>query len=386
MTLCPLLAQSGHLFDASQCPLLGVKRTCLFALQMSACDPKRTFAPFRRSCSIRYNRPVLGATMRRRDFITFATAAGIIWPTSVLAQKSAKRPVIGVLSPFTDAQSTLLADLRAGLRDFGYIEGQNLKIEYRSAEGRIEQLRGLASDLIRADVDLIVTSSAPAIQIVRETTTKLPVVFASVGDALDQGIVQSLSHPGQNMTGISWFAPELSGKSIDILKEISPKISHAAILREAAAGAASAITAEAAARRHGMKATIFQARTAAELETAFDGMKDAQVDSVIVLEGLMILNNVKSIVALATKSQLPAIFFDSKFVDAGGLVSYGPNFSDMHRRTAYFVDRILKGTKPGDIPVEQPTKFDLVLNVSTAKELGLGVSSTILLRADRIVE
>jgi putative tryptophan/tyrosine transport system substrate-binding protein len=324
--------------------------------------------------------------MRRRDFITFAGAAGIIWPTSVLAQKSAKRPVIGVLSPFTDAQSTLLADLRAGLRDFGYIEGQNLKIEYRSAEGRIEQLRGLVSDLIRADVDLIVTSSAPAIQIVRETTTKLPVVFASVGDALDQGIVQSLSHPGQNMTGISWFAPELSGKRIDILKEISPKISHAAILREAAAGAASAITAEAAARRHGMKATIFQARTAAELETAFDGMKDAQVDSVIVLEGLMILNNVKSIVALATKSQLPAIFFDSQFVDAGGLVSYGPNFSDMHRRTAYFVDRILKGAKPGDIPVEQPTKFDLVVNVSTAKELGLGVSSTILLRADRIVE
>jgi putative ABC transport system substrate-binding protein len=314
--------------------------------------------------------------MRRRDFITFAAAAGIIWPTSVLAQKSAKRPVIGVLSPFTDAQSTLLADLRAGLRDFGYIEGQNLKIEYRSAEGRIEQLRGLVSDLIGADVDLIVTSSAPAIQIVRETTTKLPVVFASVGDALDQGIVQSLSHPGQNMTGISWFAPELSGKSIDILKEISPKISHAAILREAAAGA----------RRHGMKATIFQARTAAELETAFDGMKDAQVDSVIVLEGLMILNNVKSIVSLATKCQLPAIFFDSKFMDAGGLVSYGPNFSDMHRRTAYFVDRILKGAKPGDIPVEQPTKFDLVVNVSTAKELGLGVSSTILLRANRIVE
>jgi ABC-type uncharacterized transport system substrate-binding protein len=364
----------------------GPKQTSLVAPHMSAFDPKRTFAPSGGVAQFDTIGLSSGATMRRRDFITFAGAAGITWPTSVLAQKSAKHPVIGVLSPFTDAQSTLLADLRAGLRDFGYIEGQNLKIEYQSAEGRIEQLRGLVSDLIRADVDLIVTSSAPAIQIVRETTTKLPVVFASVGDALDQGIVQSLSHPGQNMTGISWFAPELSGKRIDILKEISPKISHAAILREAAAGAASAITAEAAARRHGMKATIFQARTAAELETAFDGMKDAQVDSVIVLESLMILNNVKSIVALATKSQLPAIFFDSKFVDAGGLVSYGPNFSDMHRRTAYFVDRILKGAKPGDIPVEQPTKFDLVVNVSTAKELGLGVSSTILLRADRIVE
>jgi len=324
--------------------------------------------------------------MRRRDFLALATASGIAWPIAALAQKSTKQPVVGVLSPFTDAESTLLADLRAGLRELGYIEGQNLKIEYRSAEGRIEQLRGMVLDLIDVNVDIIVTSSAPALQIVRQATSKIPVVFARVGDALDQGIVQSLSHPGANMTGISWFAPELSGKSIDILREVSPKTSHVAILREAAAGAASAIAAETAARHHGLKATIFQARTAAELEVAFAGMKSAQVDSVIVLEGLMIFNNAKSIATLATDSRLPAIFFDSKFVDAGGLVSYGPNFADMHRRTAYFVDRILKGSKPGDIPVEQPTKFDLVVNISTAKKLGINIASTILLRADRVVE
>jgi putative ABC transport system substrate-binding protein len=139
-------------------------------------------------------------------------------------------------------------------------------------------------------------------------------------------------------------------------------------------------------RHYGLKATIFQARTPAELETVFEGMKDAQVDSVIVLEGLMIFNNAKLIANLAAKNQLPAIFFDSAFVDAGGLVSYGPNFTEMHRRAAYFVDRILKGAKPGDLPVEQPTKFDLVINLSTAKKLGLTVPTTFLLRADRIVE
>jgi ABC-type uncharacterized transport system substrate-binding protein len=167
---------------------------------------------------------------------------------------------------------------------------------------------------------------------------------------------------------------------------VSPGISHVAIFREAAAGAASANAAVSAARHYGLKATIFQARTAVELETAFEGMKDAQVDAVIVLEGLMIFNNAKSIANLASKNGLPAIFFDSAFVDAGGLVSYGPNFTDMHRRAAYFVDRILKGTKPGDLPVEQPTKFDLVVNISTAKKLGLSVPSTFLLRADRVVE
>ena len=324
--------------------------------------------------------------MRRRDFIALAGAGGMAWPISARAQQRGKVSIVGVLSPFKDSESTLMTDVRAGLRDHGYIEGQNLKIEYRSAEGRTERLSGLALDLMNANVDIIVTSSAPAIQIVRTATSKIPVVFARVGDALDQGIVQSLAHPGGNLTGISWFAPELSGKSIDILREVSSKTSHVAILREAAGGAASATAAAAAVRHYGLKATIFQARTAAELETVFEGMKDAQVDSVIVLEGLMIFNNAKLIANLAAKNQLPAIFFDSAFVDAGGLVSYGPNFTEMHRRAAYFVDRILKGAKPGDLPVEQPTKFDLVINLSTAKTLGLTVPTTFLLRADRIVE
>jgi putative ABC transport system substrate-binding protein len=227
------------------------------------------------------------------------------------AQKSKKMPVVGVLSPFNDAESTLLTDLRSGLREHGYSEQQNLRIEYRSAEGRVELLRSLVLELIRANVDVIVTSSVPAIQVAHEMTSKIPIVFARAGDALDQGIVQSLARPGGNITGISWFAPELSGKSLDILREVFPKMSHVAIFREAAGGAASATEAERAVRRVGLKATIFQARTSAEIETAFDGMVDAKVDSVIVLEGLMIFNNAKAIASLATKKQLPAIFFDS---------------------------------------------------------------------------
>lgn len=322
--------------------------------------------------------------MRRREIITLLGVTAL-WPLAACEQQP-KMPLIGVLSPFKDAESTLLTELRSGLREHGYFEQQNIRIEYRSAEGHIELLSSLVLELIRANVDIIVTSSVPAIRAAHEMTSKIPIVFARAGDALDQGIVQSLARPGGNITGISWFAPELSGKSLDILREVFPQMSHVAIFREATGGAASATEAERAARRVGLKATIFQARTSAEIETAFDGMLDAKVDSVIVLEGLMIFNNVKEIANLAIKKRLPAIFFDSAFVDAGGLVSYGPNFRAMHRRAAYFVDRILKGMNPGELPVEQPTKFDLVVNVSTAKKLGLTIASTFLQRADRIIE
>src|SRR6202022_87610 len=180
------------------------------------------------------------------------------------------------------------------------------------------------------------------------------------------------------------------GKSIDILRdilrEVSPGISHVAIFREAAAGAASANASETAARHYGLKATIFQARTAVELETAFEGMKDAQVDAVIVLEGLMIFNNAKSIANLASKNRLPAIFFDSAFGVAGGSVNSRPNFTDMHRRAAYFVDRILKGTKPGDLPVERPRTFELVINLKVAKALGLTIPQSVLLRGTEIIQ
>jgi putative ABC transport system substrate-binding protein len=207
-----------------------------------------------------------------------------------------------------------------------------------------------------------------------------------MGDAVDQGIVTSLAQPGGNITGISWFAPELSAKLLGILYEAFPAMSRVAIFREAAAGVASATAVDTAARRLGLKSQIFQARVSDELEAAFSAMADVQVDSLVVLEGVMIFNNAKAIAQLAGKHRFPAIFFDPVFVDAGGLLSYGPNFSEMHRRAAYFVDRILKGSKPGDLPVEQPTKFDLVVNMATARKWGLTLPPGLLLRADRVVE
>jgi putative tryptophan/tyrosine transport system substrate-binding protein len=322
--------------------------------------------------------------MKRREFVVALGGAAVAVPVTAWAQRT--KTVIGVLSPFSDAESTLLADFRAGLREYGYFDGQNLSIEYRSAEGQVELLPDLVLDILRRNPDVIVTSSVPAIQAARRATSKTPIVFARVGDAINQGIVASLAHPGGNITGISWFAPELSGKVLGILQEAFPSMSHVAIFREAAAGAASAIAVDSAARRLGLKATIFQARTPDELEVAFSAMVDAQVDSLVVLEGVMIFNNAKVIAALALRHRLPAIFFDPRFVEAGGLLSYGPNFTEMHRRAAYFVDRILKGSNPGDLPVEQPTKFDLAVNLATANKWGLTIPPGLLLRADRIVE
>jgi putative ABC transport system substrate-binding protein len=323
--------------------------------------------------------------MRRRNFLTLMGAV-VGWPHLLAAQPRGKIATVGLLSPFIDAESSFLPDLRGGLQELGYVEGRNIKIEYLSSEGKVELLPELVSELLRRGADVIVTSSVPAVRAARGATRQVPIVFARVGDAVNQGIVASLGRPGGNATGISWFAPELSGKTLDILKEAVADIKHVAILREAAAGAASAIEAQSAAQRVGLSSQLFQARTFEELDTAFAAIKSSGADSVVVLEGVMIFNNAKKIARLAADSKLPAIFFDSAFVNAGGLISYGPNFSEMHRRAAYFIDRILRGANPADLPVEQPTKFDLAINVATAKSMGLQIASSLLLRADRIIE
>jgi len=326
--------------------------------------------------------------MRRREFISLlsGTAAAIALPFTARAQQTTKLPVVGMLSPFIDAESSFLSDFRKGLSYYGYSEGRNIKIEYRSAEGKVELLPSLVADLISRNVDIIVTSSAPAIHAARQATHGIPIVMARVGDAVDQGFVSSLARPGGNITGLSWFAPELSAKCLEFLKDTFPAMSHVAIFREAAGGAASAIAAGTAARSLGVKATLFQARELIEIENAFAAMADARVDALVVLEGLLIFNNIKSIASMALNARLPAIFFDSAFVDAGGLMSYGPNLTEMYRRSAYFVDRILKGTKPGDLPVEQPTKFELAINLKTAKALDLTIPPSLLFRVDREVE
>jgi len=302
-----------------------------------------------------------------------------------MAQPSTK-PVIGVLSPFMDADSTFLRDLRERLADRGLREGRDIRIEYRSAEGRIDRLPALADELVRLKVDVIVTASAPAIRFAQRATQTIPIVMAQVGDAVDQGFVASLSHPNGNVTGISWFEPELSAKRLELLKDALPATARVAILREASAGAASVTAVQVAASRLGIVASIFEVRDPDEFPTALSAMADARVQGVEILEGLMISNSVRPLVALAEKHHLAAIFPDSSFVEAGGLMSYGPSLPEVHRRTAEIIEKILKGARPGDMPVEQPTKFAFAINLKTAKTLGLTVSPALMLLADPVIE
>ncbi len=220
----------------------------------------------------------------------------------------------------------------------------------------------LAEELVRLKVDVIVTASAPSIRFVQQATRIIPIVMARVGDAVDQGFVASLARPGGNITGLSWLAPELSAKRLELMKEALPGIVRVGILREASAGAASVIAVEAAARKLGVVPSVFEVRGPEEFPTAFSAMSDARVDAVEVLEGLMIFNSVRPLVALADAHRLPAIFPDVSFVTAGGPMSYGPDFPETHRRTAEIVAKILKGTRADDIPVEQPTKFEFAVN------------------------
>lgn len=296
------------------------------------------------------------------------------------------RKVIGVLSPFIDAQTTFARDLRDGLAEHGLHEGGSLVIEYRSAEGHVERLSPLAQELVTLKVDVIVTASAPAIRFAQQATRTIPIVMARVGDAVDQGFVQNLAHPGGNATGISWLAPELSAKRLELLKQALPGINRVGILREASASASSILAVRAAAQALGIVPSVFEVREAGEFSTALAAMAEARVDAVEILEGLMIFNSVRPLVTLTEASRLPTIFPDVGFVEAGGLMSYGPDFREIHRRTAAIVVKILKGTPPRDIPVEQPTKFAFGINMKTQQALGLTIDPGAMLRADIVVE
>lgn len=329
--------------------------------------------------------------MRRRDLIMLAGSAAVAWPLSAHAQQRAqaqlrKRPVVGILSPFIDADSTFLRDVRDSLADRGLRDGREIGIEYRSAEGQIDRLPLLADEFVRLKVDIIVTASAPAIRFVQRATQTVPIVMAQVGDAVDQGFVANLAYPGRNITGTSWFEPELSAKRLELLKEALPETARVAVLREASAGAASVTAVQVAARRLGIVANIFEVREPEEFPTTLSAMADARVQGVEILEGLMISNNARALVTLANGHRLATIFPDTSFVQAGGLMSYGPNLLEIYRRTAEIIAKILKGAVPGDIPVEQPTKFTFAINLKTAKTLGLTIPPALVQRADLVLE
>jgi putative tryptophan/tyrosine transport system substrate-binding protein len=307
------------------------------------------------------------------------------------AQPAGKMPRVGYLTSWSDSdpgRQRGLEAFRQGLRELGYVEGQNIAIESRSAEGKDDRLPALAADLVRSKVDVIVAASGAATRAVQQTTRTIPIVMSLVNDPVGSGLVASLARPGGNVTGLTIMAPDLSGKRLQLLKEVVPKVSRVALLRnpDNPADAAMLREAEAAAQALGVRLQILKTRTPQEIEGAFAAMIRERAGAFLMLSDAIFFTQRRQIAELAAKGRLPSISGGSDYPDAGGLMGYGANLSDLERRAATFVDRILKGAKPGDLPVAQPTKFDLVINLRTAKAIGLTIPPSLLQRADRIIE
>jgi putative ABC transport system substrate-binding protein len=327
--------------------------------------------------------------MRRREFISLAGGAAAAWPVAAKAQQPGKVPRIGFLWPGTAAENVnRLAGFRQGLRDLGYEQGTNIIIEDRWAEGNYERLQGLVSELVRSNVDVIVTGGTPGSLVAKRATTIIPIVMANVGDPVAAGLVASVARPGGNITGQSSFSPELYAKRIELLKEVQPRITEVVAILfnpDNAATRAELQTMETAAQLINVGLQQFPVRAPNELESAFDRMVERHMEAVGISDDGMLNANLGAIAALTTKRRLLSIG-NLELAQAGGLIGYGINYFATYRRAAAFVDKILKGTKPADLPIEQATRFQFVLNLKTAKALGLDVPTATLLRADKVIE
>jgi putative tryptophan/tyrosine transport system substrate-binding protein len=327
---------------------------------------------------------------RRTIGLLITLALGLLVVSlAVAAQPSAHVPRIGLLSVFSPAIGESKAEsFRQGLRELGYIEGQNILLESRWAEGHHERLAELAADLVRLKVAVIVTESTPSALAAKQATDTIPIVMTTGGDVVAAGLVASLARPGGMVTGLTMFTPELSGERLRLLKEAFPQTLLVAVLWNAANPGLAAPLAEtqAAAQSLGLQLQSVAVRTPADLDMAFEAMASTRPSALITLPDGMLVDNRARIVAFAAKSRLPAIFPDRDFAEAGGLMTYGPNLAANFRRAAAFVDKILKGTKPADLPVERPMKFELVINLKTAKALGLTIPPTLLFQADEVIQ
>jgi putative ABC transport system substrate-binding protein len=329
--------------------------------------------------------------MDRRTFLAGTGAALFATPFAAEAQQAAKIARIGLLPVNVAANPHLQEAFLRGLRDLGYVEGRNLVIEYRNAEGKLERFPALAAELVALKVDVIVAPSTPAALAAKQATRTIPIVFASVVDPVTTGLVTSLARPGGNVTGLSFLSPELVGKCLELLKQAVPGVSRVAALWQP--GGLPERTekdflkeAEVAARALGVRLQFVEARGPADVDRAFSDMTRARAGALTVLPYSMFLNERRRLVDLAAKNRLPAVYGGREFVDAGGLMAYGPDLADSWRRAATYVDKILKGAKPADLPIEQPTKFELVINLKTAKALGLTIPPSLLGRADEVIQ
>ncbi len=316
---------------------------------------------------------------------------GLFGPVAAEAQQATKLARIGYLANSLAGDPQLPEAFRQGLHDLGYVEGRNVVIEYRDAEGKPERFPALAAELVALKVDVIVAPTTLAAVAATQATRTLPIVFATAGDPVTSGLVTSLARPGGNVTGLSILAPELVGKRLELLTQAVPGVSWVAVLWQPGSMGERMDKdmlkeADVAARALGVRLHFVEARGPADFDRAFSDMTRARAGALTVLGSTMFSNERRRLVDLAAKNRLPAVYTSREFVDAGGLMAYGPNLADRYRRAATYVDRILKGTNPGDLPVEQPTIFELVINLKAAKALGLTIPQSVLARADEVIQ
>jgi putative tryptophan/tyrosine transport system substrate-binding protein len=325
--------------------------------------------------------------VKRREFITLLGGAAA-WPLVARAQQTAKIARIGLLGlTSASALAPYIEAIQAGLRDLGYVEGKNLVIESRFGEDKYDRLPDLAAELVRLNVDVLVTFAAPGTRAARSATSTIPIVMAVTADAVATGLIASLAHPGGNVTGTTILNPELMAKRLELLKGLVPTMTHAAVLLNPDNAANGPVRQAMEMTAKALKVGLhpFELRGPGEIESLFAAMVDGKIDALVVHDDQVLIGNAKTIATLAAKQNLPSCGF-LEFATAGGLLAYGVNFVELCARAAYFVDKILKGTRPSDLPVQQPTKFQLVINLKTAKALGLTVPQTLLVAADEVIE
>jgi putative tryptophan/tyrosine transport system substrate-binding protein len=325
--------------------------------------------------------------LKRREFMTLLGGAAA-WPMPVRAQQAAKPRTIGFMGASApSATTTWVNAFVQRLRELGWIEGRNLATEYQWAEGRFERLAGFAADFVRQKVDIIVAESTVAVVAAKQATATIPIVFPIAGDPVGNKLVASLARPGGNVTGLSIQATDLAPKRLELFREIVPGLTRLAIMANVGSPNALLEVAEvqATVRTLGLEATAIEVRRAEDIAPAFEALK-GRADALYVIPDPLVVSNQVRINTLALGLRLPTMYAYRDYVEAGGLVSYGPNLPDLFRRAADYVDKILRGVKPADIPVEQPTKFEFVINLKTAIALGLDVPPTLLARADEVIE
>jgi putative ABC transport system substrate-binding protein len=326
--------------------------------------------------------------MRRRDFFTLLGGAVAACPVAARAQQPAKLPAIGFLgSASASSEGQRVAAFVQRLRELGWIDGRNVAIEYRWAEGRNERYAEIAAEFVRLKVEVIITQGTAPVLAAMHATSVIPIVFAGSGDPVANGLVASLARPGGNVTGLSNQQADLPGERVQLLREVVPGLRRLAILGNAGNPAVvlEMGEAQAAARRLDLDVATFEIRRAEDIAPAFEALK-GRVDALYVAGDPLTTSNRVRIITLALAARLPTIIADPDYVESGGLMSYGPNLLDQYRRAADYVDKVLRGAKPADLPVQQPTKFDLVINLTTAKALGLTVPPTLLAIANEVIE